>query len=43
MVISEVREELEDAKCVWRVEVWVESDDREETAEVREEIEERRE
>ncbi len=29
--------------CVWRDEVWVESDDREETAEASEEIEERRE
>ena len=28
-------------KCVWRFEVWVESDDRQDTAEVREEIEER--
>ena len=43
MVISEVREELEHVKCAWRVEVWVEIHDREETAEVREEIEERRE
>lgn len=43
VLISAVREELEVVKCVWRVEVWVESDDREETAEVREEIEESRE
>lgn len=28
-------------KWIWRVEVWVESDDREDTAEIREEIEER--
>lgn len=42
-VTSEVREELEDVKCAWRVEVWVESDDRDETAEVRDDIEERRE
>ena len=38
-----MREELEDVKCVWRAEVLVESDDREETAEMREEMEERRE
>lgn len=38
-----MREELKDVKRVWRAEVWVESDDREETAEAREEVEERRE
>ena len=42
-VISDVREELEDVKCVWRVDVWVESEDREEIVEVREDNEERRE
>ena len=41
VVISEVRKELEVMKWIWRVEVWVESDDREDTAEIREEIEER--
>lgn len=43
VVISEVREELEDTKCACRSEIWVESDDRAETADVREDIEERRE
>ena len=42
-MISDVREALEDAKCVWRSEIWAESDDRAETADAREEIEERRE
>ena len=43
VVISEVREELEDVKWVWRVEVWAESEDREATAEEREEMDDRRE
>ena len=42
-VISDVREELEEVKCFCRVEVWLESDDSEETAEEREETEDRRE
>lgn len=43
VIISDAREELEDVNCVWRIDVWRESDDREETVEVREEIEESRE
>ena len=42
-MISDVREELEELKCVWRNEIWVERVDREEIADVREEREERRE
>lgn len=42
-MISEVREELEDVKCVCRTEVWAESEESEEIVEVREESEERRE
>ena len=38
---SEVRDEVEDVKVVWRVESWAERLDREEMAEVREESEER--
>ena len=42
-MISDLRDDLKDVKCVWREDVWAERDDREETAEVREEMEERRE
>lgn len=41
--ISDVREKLEDVKCVWSVDIWVEREDREDIADVREEVEERRE
>ena len=43
VAISDAREELEEAKCVWRVDIWVEREDREDIADVREEVEERRE
>ena len=43
VVISDVKAELEEVKWVWRVEVWAEREDREDTAEERVEIDDRRE